>query len=127
MSDFNPVTVFFILYESMGVWLWPLLGLALLLLAGIIMSALKLRRAGRPVKRPIVMAVVVGLIAAVAVTFAVPAWTLAGPGALGAAVDYAFAFLFALVPGAVVASLVFMMAARRCAGRRLAAGVATRS
>ena len=33
MSDFNPVTLFFILSESLGGWLWVLVALAFLLLA----------------------------------------------------------------------------------------------
>ena len=48
MSDFDPVTLFFIASESFGAWLWLLLGLAIALLAGIVASALMLRRAGRP-------------------------------------------------------------------------------
>ena len=117
MSDFNPETLFFILYESIGVWLWLLLGLAFVLLVGIIMSALKLYRAGGSMKRPVLMALIAGLVVAVAATFSVPVWTLADAGALGAAVDYAFAFLLALVPGAIVAALIFMLVARRCARR----------
>lgn len=121
MSDFNPETLFFILYESIGVWLWLLLGLAVVLLAGIVMSALKLHRAGRSMKRPFLAALIAGLVVAVAATFAVPVWTLADVGALGAVIDYAFAFLLALVPGAIVAAFIFMLAARRCASRGAAA------
>jgi hypothetical protein len=117
MSDFDPVAIFFILHESMGVWLWLLLGAALVLLAGMVLSVLRLRRAGRSAMRPVVAASVVGLIVAVAATFAVPAWTLADAGALSAAIDYVVAFLFALVPAAFVAGLVFMLAARLCAAR----------
>lgn len=121
MSDFNPVALFFILYESAGAWFWPLLGLALVLAAGVIVSAWRLRRAGRPMKRPIAAALIIGLVAAAAATFAVPGWTLADVGALGAAVDYAFALLIALAPAAVVAALAFMLAAHRCARRKAAA------
>lgn len=121
MSDFNPETLFFILYESIGVWLWLLLGLVVVLLAGIVMSALKLHRAGRSMKRSFLAALIAGLVVAVAATFAVPVWTLADIGALGAVIDYAFAFLLALVPGAIVAALIFMLAARRCASRGAAA------
>lgn len=120
MSDFNPETLFFILYESVGVWLWLLLGLAVALLVGIVMSALKLRRAGRSMRCPFLAALIAGLAVAVAATFVVPVWTLADVGALGAAVDHVFAFLLALVPGAVVAALIFMLAARRCARRHAA-------
>lgn len=117
MSDFNPITLFFILYESLGSWLWLLLGLAAVLLAGIVSGFVKLRRAGRSASRPILAAIVAGLITAAALTPVVPVWTLADPSALSAPVDYAIAFVFALVPGAVVASLVFMLSARRRASR----------
>lgn len=117
MSDFDPVTLFFIARESLGVWLWLLLGLAVVLLAGIAGGVLKLRRAGRPATRPLMAALIVGAVATLAATFAVPGWTLAGPGALGSAIDYAFAILFALVPGASIGALVFMLAASRCARR----------
>lgn len=120
MSDFNPMALFFILYESMNVWLWVSLGLALVLVVGIVASALRLYRVGRSMARPIVAALTAGLIAAAVATFLVPVWTLADIGALSAAVDYAFAFLFALVPGAVIAALVFMLAARRCTKRNAA-------
>lgn len=121
MSDFDPVALFFIAHESLGTLLWLLLGLAALLLAGIVASALKLQRAGRPPTRPVIAALVLGLAATAAAVFAVPGWTLAGPGALGAAIDYAIAALFALVPGATVGALIFMLAARRCAKRGAAA------
>lgn len=121
MSDFNPVTLFHILHESLGVWLWLLLALALVLLFGIVTAALKLRRAGRPMRRPFLAALIAGLVVAVIATFAMPIWTLADFGALRAAIDYATAFLLALVPGAIVAALVFMLAARRCVGRAAAA------
>lgn len=119
MNDFDPVTLFSILHEGMGLWLWLLLGIALVLLAGIVASWLTLRRAGRPARRPITAALVVGLIAAVALTFVAPAWTLTGPAALSAAIDYVFAFLLALAPAAAIAALVFMLAARRCASRAI--------
>lgn len=117
MSDFDPVTIFYILYESMGAWLWVLMGLALVLLLGVISSFMKLRRAGRPALRSIGAALAVGLIAAAVLTLAVPIWTLADPSSLSAPVDYAVAFLLALVPSGIVASLVFMLTARRGAAR----------
>lgn len=117
MSDLHPVTLFFILHESLGAWLWLSLAIALLLLAGVVMSARKLYCAGRSMKRPILVALIVGLAVAAAMTFAVPSWTLADIGALSAVVDYVFAFLLALIPGAIAAALAFMLAARRCKGR----------
>jgi hypothetical protein len=117
MSDFDPVTLFFILHESVGGWLWLLLALAGVLLAGIAGGVLKLRRASRPATRPVMAALIVGSLATLAATFAVPGWTLADAGALAAAVDYLFAILLALVPGAIAGALIFMLAANRCARR----------
>lgn len=117
MSEFDSVSLFHILYESMGAWLWLLLAAALGLLVGIAASALRLRRAGRPTKRPLVAAMIVGLIVAFAATFAIPSWTLADVGALSSASDYAFAFLFALLPGAIVGAIVFIFVAGQCVAR----------
>ncbi len=117
MNDFNLTTIYFILSEGMGFWLWALVALALVLLAGIVAGFVKLRGAGRPAKRPLMAALVTGLLTTVVFTFLVPAWTLTGPGALSAPIDYVFAFLFALVPGGIVASAVFFLAAMKCAGR----------
>lgn len=121
MSDFDPVTLFHILHESVGVLLWLVLGAAVLLLLGIVMSVMRLRRAGRPATRPVMAALIVGALATLAATFAVPGWTLAAPGSLGPAIDYAFVILVALVPGALVGALVFVLAAKRCASRGAAA------
>ncbi len=117
MSDFDPVTLFFILYEGVGAWLWLLLGVALALLFGIVVGALKLHRAGKSMQGPMIAALGAGLAAAVAATFVVPAWTLADPGALDAAIDYAVALSFALIPGAAVAAIVFMLCAAASSGR----------
>lgn len=113
MSDFNPVTLFFILSESMGIWLWALVALALLLLAGIAAGIVKLRRAGRPTRRALLAGLLAGLATVVVFTFLVPVWTLTGPGAFSAPVDILFAALFALVPGGVVGSAVFAILALR--------------
>lgn len=117
MSDFNPVTLFFILYESLGPWLWVLLGLAIVLLAGIVSSFLRLRRSGGSASRSMLGAIIAGLITAAALTFVVPIWTLADPSALNGPIDYAVAFIFALVPGVLIGSLVFILSARLCGSR----------
>ena len=117
MSDFNPVTLFFILSESMGGWLWALVALAVLLLAGIVAGIIKLRRTNQPARRMLIAALLAGLATTVVFAFLVPAWTLAGPGALGAPVDILFAVLLALVPGAAVGAAVFAGMALGCAGR----------
>lgn len=117
MSDFNPVTLFFILSESMGVWLWLLVAAGLLLLAGIVFGLSRLRRAGRSARRPLTAAAIVGLVATAVLTFLMPAWTLAGTDAFASGLDIAIAVLLALVPGAMLAALVFTLASLRCASR----------
>ncbi len=117
MSDFNPVTLFFILSEAMGGWLWLLVVLALVLLGGIVYGLARLRRAGRPAKRPLTAAIAVGLVATAIFTLLMPAWTLAGLDAFASALDVAGAILLALVPGAMIAALVFTLASLRCAAR----------
>jgi peptidoglycan/LPS O-acetylase OafA/YrhL len=104
MSDFNPVTLFFILSESLGIWLWAFLALALLLLAGIAAGVARLRRSDQPARRALKAAVLAGLATTIVFAFLVPVWTLAGPGALGAPIDILFAVLFALVPGVALGS-----------------------
>lgn len=117
MSDFNPVTLFFILSEAMGGFLWLLAVVALALLGGIAFGASRLRRAGRPAKRPLMAAAIVGLAATAIFTLLMPAWTLAGLDAFASALDVAGAILLALVPGAMIAAAVFTLASLRCAAR----------
>jgi hypothetical protein len=117
MSDFNPVTLFFILSESLGGLLWLLLAVAALLLVGIVFGVSRLRGVGRPAKRPLTAALVVGAVATIAFTFLLPRWTLTDTGAFASALDVAIAVLLALVPGVMIASLVFTMASLRCAAR----------
>ncbi|MBX3521008.1 MAG: hypothetical protein KF835_13430 [Xanthobacteraceae bacterium] len=114
MSDFNPVSLFYILYESFGVWLWILLTLAVLLLAGVFASARKRLRVGGSLKRPFIAAFVVCGVVAALMTFVVPYWTLASPSALSAGIDYLFAFLAALIPGAIAGGITFMFVSRMC-------------
>ena len=74
-------------------------------------------RSSRSAKRPLLIALAVGLVMAVAFTFLVPVWTLTDPGALTGPIDYAFAFLFALVPASMFGSAVFSLVAMKCASR----------
>lgn len=111
MSDFDLTTIYFILSESMGGWLWGFVTLALLLLAAIVAGIMTLRKNGTTARRPLVAALVAGLVTTIIFTFLVPIWTLAGAGALAAPIDVLFAALFALVPGGVVGSAVFAIMA----------------
>jgi len=125
MADFNPVTLYFILYESLGAWLFALAGAAFLLLAGVIAMALRLRRADRPARRPVMAASAAAVLATAVFFFMVPGWTLSGIDALSGAVDILFATLLALVPGLAAGAIVFMLAAGRCAARGARRPVAT--
>lgn len=117
MSDFNPLTLFYILSESMGFWLGALIVAALILLAGILLGVTRLRKADRSAKRPLIAALVTGAVTTLIFTFLMPVWTLAGPGALVSLVDYFIAGLLALVPGGIVGAIVFFLAASKCAAR----------
>lgn len=120
MSDLDPVALFFIARESLGGWLWPLIGVGVLLLAGILAGVVHLRRAGRPMRRLLLAAAVAGALATVAALLALPAWTGADLAAFAGPVDYAIAVLMALVPGVAVAAFVFTLAAFRCRARAIA-------
>ena len=74
MADFNPVTLYFILDESMGVWLFILAGVAILLLVGVIMMTLRLGRTGRPAKRPAMAAIAAALVVTVVFFLAKPTY-----------------------------------------------------
>lgn len=121
MEDFNPVTIFSLLQESLGPWLWGLLLIALALAVGVVSGTMRLRSARRSPKRPIVAAIVTGIVATAIFFMLVPRWTMATHDALNGPVDYIAAILTALVPGGAVAALVFSMASRRCASRAAAA------
>ncbi|WP_022728594.1 DUF5368 family protein [Fodinicurvata sediminis] len=118
MSEFDPVSLFFILYESFGSWFWPAVILALLFLAGIIVGFVLLRRKGQPFGRPILIALALGAVTTFVATLLAPAWTHADLGALGSIVDILAAVALALVPGAVAAILAFLLVAVLSARRR---------
>ncbi len=120
MSDFNPVTLFFIAWETFGVWLLAPVVLGLVLLAGVVTGIGKLRRVGRPARRPLRAALAMGTLATVIFTLLVPKWTLAGIDALAGPVDWLFAVLIALVPSVLIAMAVFSVASRKCAARAVA-------
>ncbi|MFA7433100.1 MAG: DUF5368 family protein [Gemmobacter sp.] len=117
MSDFSPGIVWFIMAETLGIWFWPVLALAAVLLLLVIAGFTRLRRARRSAGRPLVAALLATLAVALVAAWFVPAWTRAGAGSLAAPVDYVFTFLVALIPGGIVGALVFFTAASHCARR----------
>ena len=117
MEEFNPVTLYFILHETVGPLLWPLVVLAVALAIGILVGALRLRRAGRSPKRPLVAAFAGGVVATTVALLLTPGWTGADFGALTGPTDYLLTLLFALVPGVTVGAVLLMAALNRCVTR----------
>src|SRR5690606_41919573 len=99
MEDFNPVTMFAILRESLGPWLWGLLLIALVLVVGVVSAAMKLRSARRSPKHPIIAAALAGGVATAIFFMLVPGWTMASHAALNGPVDYLAAILIAFISG----------------------------
>lgn len=124
MHDLSPITLFAIGRESLGGWFWPLLVLAALLLAGLILGALRRRRAGAPVGRPLLTAMLVALVSAVVFAVLAPWWTQADTGALNGAIDYVAAYLLGLIPGAALGCLVFIVGSLRTPPGRVGPGTA---
>lgn len=120
MEDFNPITMFAILRESLGPWLWGLLLIALVLVVGVVSAAMKLRSARRSPKHPIIAAALAGGVATAIFFMLVPGWTMATHAALNGPVDYLAAILIAFIPGGGIAAMVFSMASWRCARRTTA-------
>lgn len=118
MAEFDPIALYAIVAESFGGWLWALIVAALVLLAGMVSGALRLRASGAGWRRPILVALVGGLIGTAVAFWFVPAWSLAERGSLSAPIDYLVALAIALLPGAMIAALLFSLAARLCARRR---------
>ncbi|MGM0562077.1 MAG: DUF5368 family protein [Pseudomonadota bacterium] len=118
MSEFDPLSLFAILYESFGVWFWPAVILACLLLVSIIASVVLIRRKDLAFGRPVLIALAVGATTTFIATLLAPAWTHADLGALGSIVDVVAAVALALVPGAAAAALAFLLVAVISTGRR---------
>lgn len=117
MSDFDLVSIYHILVETMGIWLWIAVAVAVVALLVIIAGFARLRGAARPAGGPLGVALAAGAVVTVVATFFVPVWTLADAGALLAPVDYVFAVLLGLVPGGITAVAVFYITAARSALR----------
>lgn len=125
MNDFNPITLFVVAQEVLGLWLWLLIGAGVLVLAGIVTGAMRLRRSGGPARRPLMAGLVMGLAATTVAFLLVPRWSMADMAALNAPVDYVIAILIALIPGGLIGGAVFSMASRLCASRALRTSRAT--
>ncbi len=121
MSDFNPLSMFYVVFEMFGAWFWLLVVIALALLYGVVSGFRLLRRRGLSVGAPLFGGLVVGLVATVLAALLLPASTSASVSALGGVIDYIMLVVMALVIGLGVFALVFSVLARKRANNQLKA------
>lgn len=117
MEDFHPVTLFIIAQEMFGPWLWVLIAAVVALLLGILSGIWRLRATRRPFRRPLLAGLILGLLAMAVAIWLLPGWSAATFAAFNGPLDYLMAVLLALIPGLIVATAVFSLAAHRCASR----------
>lgn len=117
MQGFDPVAIWAIIRETLGLWLWPLLALAPVLLLAVTAGALRLRAAAGRWRRPLIAALVGGTIATAISFLLVPGWSHARLSALAAPVDVVIALAMSLLPGAVVAGVIFSLVSITCTRR----------
>ena len=113
MSDFNPLSLFYIASELFGTWFWPLVVIALALLYGVVSGFRHLRRRGLSAGAPLMGGLVVGFIATVLATWWVPQTTHANLSAFASLLDYLAVFAIAVGMGLGVFALVFSILARK--------------
>lgn len=114
MKDFNPVTLFAIMQEALGIWLWVAIaaaGVVLLLYA--VAFARRVRFGGTPRT----LATVLGIAAAIAVVVLAPALTGASHRDLAGLVDWA-ALIVAGAGAGIAAFLGSLPLFALLAGRR---------
>lgn len=117
MQGFDPVALWAITQETLGLWLWPLLALAFVLLLAVTAGTLRLRAAAGGWRRPLIAALVGGAIVTIVAFLLVPGWSHARLSALAAPVDVVVALAISLLPGAVVAGVIFSLVSVTCARR----------
>ena len=121
MSDFNPLSMFYIASEIFGTWFWPLVVIALVLLYGVVSGFRRLRQRGLSAGGPLFGALVAGLVVTIFAAWWVPASTDSGFSALGGFIDYALAIGMALAIGLGAFALVFSVLARKRVNHQLKA------
>ncbi len=117
MSDFNPVSLFHIIWQVLSGWFWPLVIAALVLVYGVASGFKGLRRRGLRAGPPLFWALVAGLLATVIATWLLPYSTHADLSMFRSFIDFLAVVLLALVVGLGVFALVFSIAARKRIGR----------
>lgn len=115
MSDFNPVSLYFIAHASLGIWFWPVVIVLILLVLGSLTGWRALRRVERSARRPLMASGLVWIAATIAVTLALPWWTGASLTSYNSVLDVFLAIIMAASISFTLALLVFSLAARKCA------------
>lgn len=113
MSDLNPLSLFHLAREMLVGWFWPLVILAVLLLAGVWLGFRRLRRRGRSAAGPLMLALLLGLASTAIATLVLPYITHASLSVFGSLIDFIVALGLSSVFGLAVFAAVFAVAAFR--------------
>jgi pilus assembly protein TadC len=113
MSDFNPVSLFHIVWQVLSGWFWPLVIVALVLIYGVYNGFKGLRHRGLRAGPPLFWGLLAGLLVTVVATWFLPYSTHADLSMFRSFIDFLAVVLLALVVGLGVFALVFSIAARK--------------
>ena len=114
MSDFSPVSLFYMAWATLQHWFWPMVIAVVLLVLGVAFSLRSLRRNKRSAARPVLAGVLAGLVATAVATVLFPYATHSDLSALGTAIDFITALGLALILGLAVFAAIFTVVAWRC-------------
>lgn len=115
MNDFNLVSLFYIALETLTVWFWPTVIVALLLVLGVVTGFRSLRKYGKSAGKPLFASLVAGLLGTAVGIAMLPSLTGASLSDLSGAVDYILLLFMATGFGLAIFALVFSVVARKCA------------
>lgn len=113
MSDFNPVSLFHIALETLGLWFWAMALITAVLLIGVWTGFRRLRKQGRSASKPALIAVIAGLCGTAVCAAVLPSLTHASMSDLSGFVDYILVLLLSLLMGLGIFAAVFSVTARR--------------
>ena len=113
MNDFNPVSLFHIMWQVLSGGFWPLVIITLVLIYGVFSGFKGLRRRGLRAGPPLFWALVAGLLATVVATWLLPYSTHGDLSIFRSLIDFLAVVLLALVCGLGVFALVFSIVARK--------------
>lgn len=105
--------MFYIAWEILTNWFWPLVVITLVLLYGVASGFKGLRQRGLRAGPPLLWGLLAGFLATIIATWFLPYWTHAELSAFRSIIDFVAVILLSLVVGLGVFALVFSIAARR--------------